>query len=203
MSLLGNWEETKAIKRGEKEQLPSGGYIIEIMQAYENETASGKSLKISFDIVQGEYAGFYMKKYKKRYDKEEQWKGNYFMFYPKDNDDIYTRGILKGNINAIEKSNTGIKLIPTFDGNGFTSQSIKDLEGKLVGAVMYEKEWEMNGRTGFYTTVSHLETVEDIKNGNYKVPEKKLLKRDDKQADNEFGVPMDGFNEIDDDDMPF
>lgn len=201
MGLLSNWDNTKGIKKGENQQLPPGGYIVKIIQAYQGESTNGKFIKVSFDIASGEYKGFYLNKFKNRFNDKEDWKGNFFMFFPKDEQDTYTLGILKGNIDAIENSNNNIKLIPTQDGNSFTKESIENLKGKLVGAVMYEKEWEYEGRTGFYTTVSHFEKVEDIKNENYKVPEKKLLKKENKQKDN--SNMLEGFYELSDDDLPF
>ena len=69
-------------------------------------------------------------------------------------------------IEAFEESNSGYH----WDWN---EQTLKD---KLIGGVFNDKEWEMNGRTGFFTNCHHLTKVEDIRKENFKIPDPTYLK---------------------------
>lgn len=50
------------------------------------------------------------------------------------------------------------------------------LKGKLVGVLFRNREWEMNGNTGWTTECCALTDVDDIRQGKYRQPKDKPLK---------------------------
>ena len=74
----------------------------------------------------------------------------------------------------------------------------KKLKGKIVGAVFGEKEYEFNGNHGFFVTCRGFRTVDAIRSGKFKVPDKLMLKKS--TSDNGF-FPVD--DTADDSDLPF
>ena len=91
--------------------------------------------------------------------------------------------------NCIEQSNAGYE----WDWNE------KGLIGKVVGLVLGEEEYEKSdGSVGVRLYVKEVKTVQEIKDGNFKIPELKVLK-------NRPSAPVNnGFTEVaTDDDLPF
>ena len=74
-------------------------------------------------------------------------------------------------------------------------QTLKD---KIVGAVFHNREYEFDGRSGFYTACHSLRTADAIRTGKFKIPAGKLLKKVEPN-----GQVLDGLEEIDDSDIPF
>ena len=96
---------------------------------------------------------------------------------------------LKSMVEAFEDSNQGYHW-------AWDENTLKD---KLVGGIFNDKEWEMNGRTGFFTNCHHLTSAENIRKGNYKVPDATLLKgTKGEPADNNW-MNVDG----DQEELPF
>lgn len=72
------------------------------------------------------------------------------------------------------------------------------LKGKTVGVLFRNKEWEKDGKTGWFTECCALACIGDILDGNFKTPKDKPLK--DKETSSG------GFAEIPsspDSDLPF
>ena len=81
------------------------------------------------------------------------------------------------------------------------------LKGKLIGALFNNKEYEFDGRHGFFTNCHSLVTVEKICSGKFTIPEDTLLKE---KRDNGYpagSTPgIDGFMNIPDgidEELPF
>ena len=67
------------------EKLPRGAYVLRILEAKEEITASGwDTLRVSFDIVEGEYKDFYKNQYISSTTKDKKWKGVKVVYLPKD-----------------------------------------------------------------------------------------------------------------------
>lgn len=191
------YENAKAYT--EQERLPIGGYVLKIMGAEVKEYTWGNVLVISFDIAEGEHKGFYAENYRSQTMEDKKWKGTKRLNIPsgdgseQDNRDM---SIFKTAMNAIEDSNPGFHW----------DWDESNLKGKLVGAVFNNKEYDFNGRNGFYTNCYSFKTVEDIRNGKFKIPKDSLLKN--KPADSGSGA-SDGYNPDDyeelevDGDLPF
>ncbi len=173
----------------EREKLPVGGYVIQIKDAEEVSYQWGSALKISFDILEGDYRDFYAKDYRSQQE-PKKWKGVRQLTIPKDGDEEKSRDYFENQIACIEASNPGYD----FD---FDERKLK---GKIVGAVFGEKEYDFNGNHGFFVTCRGFRTVDAIRAGKFKLPEKLMLK---KAAD----APQSGFYPMDenavDEDLPF
>ena len=157
------YEEAKTIT--DKEKLPKGGYVIEILDVEEiGKKGETNYLKFSFDIAEGEHKGFYEKDYNSQNTEDQKWRGIYNLFIAKEDGsemDNWTLTKFKTAITSIENSNKGYHW----------DWEEKDLKGKIVGAVFVDKEWEMNGRTGFATACVGFRNVEAIRTGNFKQPD--------------------------------
>lgn len=191
MKKFGSFDKVQAIT--ETERLPVGGYILKILDAEEVEFSNGGSgLKISFDVAEGEHKDFYKQNYKNQQDEDKKWKGNLMLYVPRDDGsemDEWTARKFKTAIEAIEDSNTGYH----WDWNESA------LKGKKVGGIFFNKEYDYNGRNGFYTACHSFKSVECIKSGKYKIPADKLLNK----SDGTIRVGGAVFEEIDDEGLPF
>ena len=130
-----------------------------------------------FDIAEGEQKGFFDRQYKAMPDEYKKWKGTYRLNIPQQKgdteDDInkYKRslGFFKAQIEAFNKSNNiNIDCSKEWDASV--------LKNKTVGAVFGNKEWEYNGKTGWFTNCDHLISVQNISDDNFKIPADKPLK---------------------------
>ena len=75
------------------------------------------------------------------------------------------------------------------------------LKGKSVGVLFRNKEWEMNGNTGWTTECCALDSVKNIRNNAFKMPKDKPLKQ--KAAAGTVN-PMEAVESFaDDGDLPF
>ena len=82
------------------------------------------------------------------------------------------------------------------------------LKGKLVGALFNEKEWEKDGKTGWFTQCKRFVPANDIRSGNFTIPKREELKNKPSTASNDSFDPnanLSDFVEINvgDDAVPF
>ena len=158
-----NYEATEVI--GVKRKLPAGGYVCKIIEAEEKEYGWGSVLLILFDIAEGEYKNFYREQYEKQ-NGDKKWKGVYRLSVPKDDGtekDVKVKKGFKTFIHHIESSNEGYKW--DWNETGF--------RGKKFGGVFGEKEYDVDGNSGFYTTIRYTGDVRGIE--NVPVPKQQLL----------------------------
>lgn len=165
MKKWNGYETTQVI--GEKKRLPAGGYVCHILDAKEEVYGWGSVLVISFDIKEGQYKKFYKEQYDKQ-KSDKKWKGTYRLNCPKDNGDEKderTKRNFKTFMHHIEKSNPGYK----WDWDEST------LKGKDFGGIFGEKEYEIEGNTGFFTTLRYTTDTESVKTAI--IPKPILLKK--------------------------
>ena len=162
-----NGYETTQV-RGEKRKLPVGGHVCKIIDANEEVYGWGNVVVIHFDIAEGPYKNFYLEQYEKQKG-DKKWKGTYRLNCPKDDGsekDERIKKNFKTFMHHIEKSNTGYK----WDWNEH------NLRAKLFGGIFGEKEYEIEGNTGFFTTLRYTTDTESVKTAF--IPKPILLKRD-------------------------
>lgn len=161
MRKIENYENVQA-SSGKFARPTAGGYICKIMDVtdvdHNPNTGKGQYLKIEYDIADGEFKGYY----KEQFDKwGGDWKANFVRSYKEEN-----LGMLKHFTNCIEQSNAGYD----WDWNE------KGLIGKYIGLVLGEEEYEnSSGEIKTKLSVNQIKTVEEIKNGDFKVPAPKKL----------------------------
>lgn len=108
---FGDYEKTQAY--GDYEALPKGGYVVKILGAELCSNSVGQYVKISCDIAEGEYAGFYAKEYKAQQSEDKKWHCNYLLNIPNDDGsekDNWTKRRFKTFTEALEESNPGYHL---------------------------------------------------------------------------------------------
>lgn len=197
MKAFKDYDKTKAYT--EKEVLPAGGYVLRILHVKYEAGTNGNSdqIVLSFDIAEGEYLGFYDRNYAAQTQEDKKWKGTYRFWVPSDDGsekDEWTKRRFKTIIMAFEDSNPGY----------FWNWDENTLKGKLIGGIFNRKEYDFNGRNGFFTRCYSLTDVDTIRNGNFEVPADTLLKvrpaLETASADDDFMKVPDN---IDLDELPF
>lgn len=185
-----NYDEVQVFEAQEK--LPVGGYVLKIIKTKIETYDWGQVLVLAFDITEGDYAGFYQKNFDAQQN-DKKWKGTHRINLPKNDGsekDEWSIKTLKSRITAVEASNDGY--VWNWDENS--------LVGKQVGGLFGNKEYEMDGKRGFYTDCRAFCSVERIRTGNFTIPSDKLLNSNTNTAN--VALP-EGFQAITDDDIPF
>lgn len=177
---------------GAREILPAGGYVAKIMAAKEKQNPWGNTLEVAFDIAEGDYHGFFKRDYDNNTRDDRKWRGVMRLSTPSDQDDPERDSWKKTGFEnftaCVEESNPGYE----WDWNE------AGLKGKMVGVLFNNREWEMNGNTGWTTECRYAASVDDIRDGRFKIPKDRPLKKNE-------GTASSGFSEIDDPDeeVPF
>lgn len=177
--------------------LEVGGYILKIMNAKVEEYATCSILKVAFDIAEGEFKDHFKERFDrdKKQNAEAKWKGVFDVFIPKDDGtelDSYTKQNFKRFITSVEKSNKGFKW----------AWDETKLKGKLFGGIFGREEFQTDkGEYKFAVKCRWCTSVETIKNGDFKIPDDKLIKRDNNSTSD---MDLSGYETIlADGDVPF
>lgn len=194
MRKLNGYEKASAYTS--QERLPVGGYVLKIMDVKYQENSWGDVIILSFDIAEGNQKGFFMDNWKSQTGEDKNWKGTYRMRVPADDgseQDEWKMRRFKTDMMNFEESNPGYRW-------EWEEQTLK---GKLIGALFNNKEYEFNGRHGFFTNCHSLTTVEKIRSGKFEIPADTLLQRENKPqgkpVGNGFMTIPDGVDE----ELPF
>lgn len=188
MEAFQNWDKVTPMMDGEGNKLPAGGYICRIKSAEETTSKAGnRMLEIRFDIAEGQYADYYLNKYKNSKPKSDsepiRWQGTHYIVLEGD----YADAKFKGFITALEESNPG-----------FTwNWDEKTLSNLLFGGIFGIEEFKGERGIGKTTKLRYVRSTEYIRNGEYQIPEPKLYE--------EAVAPFTNFNTtgVQDDDLPF
>lgn len=147
--------------------LPVGGYVCKILDVKVDKTQNGKQyIKLRFDIAEGEYAGFFQKRWNADAQSQygQKWKGTYKIFLPIFNgdNDKYMNAIAlyKGQINTIARSNNIQE--PNIEA-GYDPDIFKNC---LVGILFRDAEYNGNK----YTEPAFLKDVGKIRSGDFEIP---------------------------------
>lgn len=166
---FGDFEQTRGYS--DSEQLPRGGYVCKIIGAKVIENDYGQSIKIALDIAEGEYAGFYQRKFDANTNEDKKWSGTYLLSVPKDDgtkEDGWTKRKFRTFTDALEDSNPNYHF--DWDETKFT--------GKFVGFVFNYREWKSpDGRIVSSANAANAVSIDKIRKGSYKIPDDKLLRK--------------------------
>lgn len=164
------YNDFKAEKAGgSREILPAGGYVCNILSAKEETFSWGSRLALAIDVAEGDYAGFFKKDFDSNDREDKKWRGIYRINIPKDDGsemDGWTKRSFGNFIYSVQESNPGYSW----------NWDEKTLKGKKLGVLYRNREWEMNGRTGWTTEAAGSCTVEDIRNKTFRSLKDKPLK---------------------------
>lgn len=190
MKKFSNYEETSATTESPK--LPKGAYVLTIKSVEEITYSWGEVLKFDFDILEGEYKGFYQKQYNSNEQEDKKWKGSFRLNIPKDDGsemDAFTKSKFKAAMMAFEESNPGFKW----------AWDERMLVGKTVGGAFNLKEWEYNGNSGWFTQCKYFVAASKVRSNDVTLPKDEPLKNKTVAAssNNAFG------NVEDNEEIPF
>lgn len=147
-----NVEETQ-----EFETVKPGGYVGVIYTAEDN--PDKEYLKLSIDIAEGQFKDYY----KELAENRDFWGLTLYRSY-KDS----AKSFFKSFYRAVEKSNPGY----------VWTNDETTLPDKLIGIILQEEEYIKNdGSESTRIIINRVVPVDDIRNGNFKVPEKKYLEK--------------------------
>ena len=163
-----DYEQTKAY--GNFQALPKGGYVLQIKGATVHENTVGQYIKVSCDVAEGEYTGYFTKDYQDQSGEDKKWHCHYLLNVPKDDGsekDGWTKRHFKTFTEALEESNPGYHF--DWDETKF--------RGLYIGGLFNIREYEKNdGSVGEATNLAKVTNVEAIRSGNYRLPNDKKLK---------------------------
>lgn len=181
---------------GSFEPLAPGAYVCAILGAKVEETQYGQKLVFQVDVIEGEAAGYFQKRFQAgaggQY--ENKYKGVFRINVPTDDgseQDGWSINRFNSTMGAIEMSNPGFH----FDFDKPENQ----LKGKLVGINVREREWEMNGNTGITTEIGAFVPVDDVRMGKVRP-----MKRRELQNRSDAAAPVaSGFTAVETYELPF
>lgn len=170
MKRPSDWDQVKAYE--ERRRLPAGGYICEIKNIKEDVSKTGKPMVVvALDIAEGDYKGYFMDEHmrSKDFNPDAKWPfaGTKWILQQDYNDPTKTNRMLKGFVGAVEAENVNID-------NG-KELDFSRAKGALVGVVFREEEKEGQLMNYWTTVPNYFVSCEDIRTGNFRVPEKKPL----------------------------
>jgi hypothetical protein len=160
------------------EQLPRGGYVCKIVGAKTIENSFGQSVKIAFDVAEGEHAGYYQKKYDNDDREDKKWSGTHLLNVPNDDgseQDGWTKRKFKTFTDVLEESNPNYHF--DWDEQKFV--------GKMIGIVINYREWLQDGQSRWSPNAASFYTPDAIRKGDFKqapdkaLPQNKKPKQDD------------------------
>lgn len=168
-------------------KLTPGAYLCTILDARISNETSGQYLKVAIDIAEGEFTGYFMKKFKQRYelDPNSRYPGSAVYSIPLS----YSWGMDRYNklCKAVADSNSSYK--PSGDET--------QLKGKVVGAVFGEETSITQEHLVItYTKVKNLISVSQVREGKFTIPEpsetkayreyKESISKSDSSSDEEY-----------------
>ena len=189
---MKKYDDVKAEKVSSgREMLPAGGYVCQILSARVESGEWGDTLVIAHDVCEGEFSGIFKRDYDNNTREDKKWRGTYRLRLPKDDgteSDGWKKRTLGNFIWAVEQSNSGYAW----------NWDEKTLKGKKIGLIYRNKEWAMGERSGWTTEAGGTESIDNIRDGKFRLLKDKPLK------DKPVAVPV--FTDVTDDDegdLPF
>lgn len=176
MQQYKNWNNVQAA--GEFKALKPGGYVLQIKGAREEVSQNhNPMLVIAFDIVEGEFKGYYNDLFAKNTAADKKWPngGIYRVMLPKDDgseEDNKKMSKLKGLVTALAESNRN------YNQNEYWN--IEQMKCKLIGGLFRREEYEnQKGERKWTTKLAWTCSTVKIKNGDFEVPEERPLPEQD------------------------
>ena len=190
--MIPKYNDFKSAKIGTgREILPAGGYVGEIKKAEVLKYSWGSKLVIAYDITEGEFTGFFMRDWQNNPNDDKKWRGNLSLTLPTDDgteQDAWKKRAINNLAASLEESNSGYHW----------DWDEAKLKGKKLGFLVRDREWELDGRTGWTTEACSCTDVESIRSGKFRMPKAKTLSKTSAPA-----APAIDYSTADDSDLPF
>lgn len=182
---------------GGYEPLAPGGYVCRIAGVEETVSSTGKDMvKVALDIAEGEETGRFAEAYKNDAREGKKWPNEGVAWLLAKDNEGRTHGKFKQFVDCVAASNPGFGVAW---GSGFCAC----FRGKLVGAVFGREQYEgRDGKARWATKPQYFKPAEDIRGGNYRLPEDRPLDGQGRGSGQTPGIP-EGFRAISDEDIPF
>ncbi len=193
--MIKSYTGMKAEKTISNTPLPVGGYVAKIVGARIEEYSWGAVVVVAFDIAEGEYAGFFKKQFDDNQNEDKKWKGTYRLTIPEEGSQYFESNQRTFNnfIYAMEDSNNGYH---------YDCDETK-FKGKLLGVIYRNKEWEMDGRTGWTTECGAVTDITSIREGSFRMLKDKPLKNSTSSVGTQNNSNYATMENLSDDDLPF
>lgn len=164
MKPINNYEKYQAFNN-KPTQLPVGGYVFKISAVRYEQGQNGSSdrIVVAFDVAEGEFAGFFKKKFDADQNEDKKWKGTATVYIPKEDgseQDTWTIQKMRTFTNALEDSNPNYKF--DWDENKW--------KGLMIGGVFGEIYTMINGKQIKYHAFRAAYSVGDIHAGRFRIP---------------------------------
>ena len=156
MKKIENWDNIEAKGMEDFKNLPIGAYecIIKDARINHNEENGKDTLKISIDIVSGEYKDYFLKSYENDTRIDKKWNNNAVKYLAFEGDNV---SYFKGFITCVENSNPGY----TWDWN-----EIKLKDKKICGVFLYEEYQKQDGMHGIKVRLNKFRSLDKMKDIN-------------------------------------
>ena len=150
--------------------LPKGAYVLKIMDVRELTAINGNAyLSVSCDIAEGDYANFFMDKWNNDTREDRKWGCSAQVWNPLDDGsekDGWTKKAFKTFIVAVEDSNAGYHW----------AWDERTLKGKMVGGLFHISQFiGQDGNVHEAVKLKSFTSVENVRSGNYRLPNDKLI----------------------------
>ena len=153
MERIDNWENVEAKGMDDFKTLPIGAYECVIINAVENHNQdTGKTtLKVMVDIAEGEFKGYYQKRFDENNNADKKWDNNATRYLAFQGDNV---SYFKGFITCIESSNVGYK---------WDWDETKLSGKKICGIFQYEEYEKQDGTKAVKVRLNKFRSLDKIK----------------------------------------
>lgn len=164
------YAEAQTAIPGEFVKLPPGGYVCVVINAEVTYAkSSGNPMLVLFlDITEGEFKRYFNEATtrSKSFNPDRKWDSGGIFRQNIFNNDNKISPFFKGLISVFLQCNPNLKInCDDFDPDCFF--------GAQIGFVFAEEAYKFNDKTGVRVVPKTPKTVEDIRSGNFKIPELK------------------------------
>ena len=183
-------------------QLPAGAYVCRIVAAREDGEYPDDSIILRLEIIEGEWAGYYTRRYKNDMERsvggnfELRYKGDFRIRAPREENPHI------GNLEwAVRAFNNAIWAIEdSNEGYHFDFNNIQALKGKTVGISVRNAQFQGM----LYTEIGRLESVKEVRAGTVRP----MRDKPDRSAPTGYSAPTSGgaaddMTQVELDELPF
>ena len=153
MKIIENWNEVEAKGMEDFKALPIGAYecVIRKAEVYTNSNNGKESFKVEVDIANGEYKGYFQKRFDNNTNSAKTWDNNSTRYLAFQGDNI---AYFKGFITCVENSNPGY----TWDWD-----ETKLIGKKICGVYQYEEYEKQDGTKAVKVRLNKFRSLDKMK----------------------------------------